>query len=89
MKKLIFLLLGILVLLISLKFVGNSYAELNECEDKTYYTKAVCFYQPNNTLCPIYCEDYYVYCLKGRYILKKKAGEYICLTVEEYLKVFR
>lgn len=61
--------------------------KIDRCTDGTYYTKAICFYQPENKMCPVYCEDYYMYCLKGKYILQKKDGEYACLTVEEYLNI--
>jgi len=62
-------------------------AKIDKCEDGTYYTKAICFYQPENKFCPVYCEDYLMYCLKGKYILQKKDGEFACLTVEEYLNI--
>jgi len=85
MEKINILLMGfILGIIISMLLMQSTSAKL-ECEDGTYYTKAICFYQPDNELCPIYCEDYYMYCLKGKYILQKKDGEYSCLTVEEYL----
>ena len=58
----------------------------SECIDGTYHTKAICFYQPDNKLCPVYCEDYKMHCLKGKYILQKDDGEYTCLSVNEYLK---
>lgn len=87
MKKIKILLIGLISgIIIGILFMQNSSAKISECTDGTYYTKAICFYQPDNKLCPVYCEDYKMHCLKGKYILQKEDGKYTCLSVDEYLK---
>lgn len=54
------------------------------CEDGTYYTKAICYYQPENAQCPIYCKDYRLLCLDGRYVLKKDEENFACHSIEEW-----
>lgn len=76
-----YIITGFIILLILL--LSNNIGAT--CSDGTYMTKAICFYQPENKLCPIYCEDYKLYCLKGKYIITKDSGHYVCMGIEEWI----
>jgi hypothetical protein len=66
-------------------FLNTYLTEMNStCQEKTYYTKAICFYQPENEQCPIYCKDYRLLCLNGKYVLQKDEENFACHTVEDW-----
>jgi hypothetical protein len=68
-----------------LLFLNSYLTEMNAtCREGTYYTKAICFYQPENKLCPIYCKDYKLLCLSGKYVLQKDEENFACHTIEDW-----
>lgn len=66
-------------------FLNSYLKDMNAtCREGTYYTKAICFYQPENVHCLIYCKDYRLLCLDGKYVLLKDEENFACHSIEEW-----